>query len=262
MAYTFVQQAEGSNVNVAATAVTSAPIVNTANNLLVGVALYNDAASGGPLTDTQGDIFTQVVAINDSGSTNLILAIYTALAKGGSNTYTLTSTGGSFALAAYVAEYTVPVGATLALNASKTIKTSNGSVGANNIATALLGNTGDNLLFSFALNTNKHVANSAGTSPVAFSGRAAVWSTYGAATACAIAEDAEVLSNSAATWGTVAGGVFDPIIVVAAAISLLLPASGSTTLSGAGVSGVPVSGQGPTASGRVSGGPVSRINIP
>lgn len=223
MSYTFSQQADGSNVGNAASAATASPITNTAGNLLVAVELFNDAATGATVTDTQGDTFSTVTSFDDSGATNLVLRISSAIAKGGSNTFTLATTGGSFAVGVYVAEF-ASAGASFAVNATASIKTSNGSVGANNIATALLGNSGDDLLFSFAFNTNKHVANSAGTSPVAFTGRTAVWTTYGAGTLCAISEDAEVLSNSAATWGTVAGGAFDNIIVVAAAFSLL-PAS-------------------------------------
>lgn len=224
MSYTPVQQIDGSNVNVAATAVTSAPITNVAGNLLVAVGLFNDSAiASAPITDTQGDTFSTVFTFDDAGATNLALRIYAAIAKGGSNTYTLTATAA--AIGVYVAEFN-KAGAPFTVGGTAGIKTSSGSVGANNIATALLGNSGDNLLFSFALNTNKHAANSAGTAPVAFTGRPAVWSTYGAATACAISEDAEVLSNAAATWGTVAGGVFDPIIVVAAAFSLIAAAGG------------------------------------
>lgn len=231
--YAFVQQADGSLVGPGASVSTSAPIINTAGNLLLAVGLFVDAAlASSPVTDTQGDVFSNIVTFDDAGSTNNALRIYGAIAKGGSNIYTLTAAASAVAL--YVAEFSA-AGASFALNAVGSIKTSNSVVGANNIATALLGNSGDDLLFSFALNTNKHAANSAGTSPVAFTARAPVWTTYGGGTLCGISEDAEVLANSAATWGTVAGGVFDPIIVVAAAFSLLPPAAGSG-LSGAGVS--------------------------
>lgn len=211
MAYSFIQQVE-------ATFTAVAPALTPAANdsLIIVVFSQSGAPSAEGITDGGvGNTYVQRLA-HVSGTNGMSVYDCIGTAKNLSTTITWTHTGGT-ASGIYVAQYRdVP---SVFLGLSSNVYSGDGSTGANKLNSGIVtGVIAGSMLFGFACDANAPGTTdgmSAGTSPVAFTGRTKVWSGFDAGLN-AMAEDASVNANAAATWGITANA-FDGFFMIAAA---------------------------------------------
>jgi hypothetical protein len=211
----FVQQVEVSSA-AAPGSVTTGSITTTAGNLLVMVIQFDDVQTP-VITTSQANSFVRIVgATADTGAgARVKLQTYYATANGGATTFTLTVGGTGMAL--YVAEYS---GGTIYVNGAGNGAFQNGpGSGANTIVTGNVGAAGPVLLFAFSCCAQLNVASTAGTIPLAFTGRTTVWGTRGSGTAIGTPEDISITGNGGGTFGITGGGAAELWVSVAAAFS-------------------------------------------
>ena len=225
----FVQQTETSSAGSPGSLTTGA-ITTTAGNLLWIVVTYDDTASP-TVSSSQSDVITAApLAISHSPGIHAYFAGYYAVAVGGSTTFTLGNLSTTTGMGIYVAEYHVP-GASFALSGTGAASATQvpSAIGADLLIAGPVGSSGSVLLLGFSIDSqfNGSVAPTAGTTPVAFTGRTPVWATRNLGTTSALPEDATITGNGTATAGTVSGNQFNNFNTIAAAFSLAANPGGS-----------------------------------
>jgi hypothetical protein len=211
---TFVQQTQNS-VAAPITSVAAPSITTTAGNALV-IAVLTTLGDASTINDG-GIGNTYTLAGTVSGGAFELQLFYAQNIHGGATVFTANATDQTYAI--YVAEYSGLATSGLFINFAGNSTSGSEGTGANAITSGTVTNSASAMLFGFTVSTNGNAGATAGTSPIAFTGRGGVWAAFsGSTTVTALAEDAPISGNAAATFG--AGNQFDAYFTVAMALAV------------------------------------------
>lgn len=226
-AYSFVQQAETSSMDSVASL--SAPSITvSSSDLLIVVVLQGNATT--TVSDGNGNTYATACVSPEAGGAYYLGVYYAENAKAGAMVVSANNT----VYAVYVAEYSGISGSSAYVAGSCVINIQDSPGSGANVLTS--GNSDVTsvpaLFFGFTATwQNESASQTAGTSPIAFTGRTPVWATLTGNAAGATPEDTRITSTGsyAATFG-VTSGQFDGFLT--AAVAFAETSSGSCTHSG------------------------------